>query len=98
MTVTGNQVNNVVGDQYHHNTTNTTHHYPSSSPSKETILAALRPVDCSGYYVMPCMEGTREWIFAQILAWLDDCQAPNILWLGGSPGAGKSTIASDLVS
>jgi ABC-type transport system involved in cytochrome bd biosynthesis fused ATPase/permease subunit len=47
---------------------------------------------------MPCMPGTRQWILNQIHSWLDDPQAPNILWLGGSPGAGKSTIASTLVS
>jgi pantothenate kinase-related protein Tda10 len=44
------------------------------------------------------MEGTRQWIIDQIHTWLNDFQAPNILWLGGSPGAGKSTIASTLVS
>jgi len=34
----------------------------------------------------------------QIEHWLNDHQAPNILFLSGSPGAGKSTIASTLVS
>jgi hypothetical protein len=61
-----------------------------------TVLAALKPVDRSAYCVTPCMQGTRQWIIDQIHDWLNDFQAPNILWLAG--GAGKSTIASTLVS
>ena len=30
--------------------------------------------------------------------WLDDVDSPNVLWLTGCPGAGKSTIASSLIS
>jgi hypothetical protein len=87
-----NQVYNISGDQY---TTNITHHHQSGP---ETVLATLKPVDRSGYYVTPCMQGTRQWVIDQIHTWLNDIQVPNILWLGGSPGAGKSTIASTLVS
>jgi hypothetical protein len=41
----------------------------------------------------PCMEGTREDIFTEIDAWIDDLDGPNILWLKGFPGTGKSAIA-----
>jgi len=41
----------------------------------------------------PRMPGTRQWLVDEIYRWLDDQQAPNILWLGGTPGSGKSTIA-----
>ncbi|EGN95156.1 hypothetical protein SERLA73DRAFT_95850, partial [Serpula lacrymans var. lacrymans S7.3] len=45
------------------------------------------------------MEGTRKDIFETINDWLDDPNAhKNILWIKGSPGAGKSAIASSLVS
>ena len=44
------------------------------------------------------MKGTREDIFKNINQWLDDVDAPNVLWLSGSPGADKSTIASSLVT
>jgi hypothetical protein len=67
------------------------------SESKE-ILASLRPVERGGYYVSPCMKGTREEIFEEIDQWLYDGDARNMLWLSGSPGAGKSAIASSLVS
>jgi hypothetical protein len=88
-----NQIYNISGDQY-----NSTIHHHLPTSSQETVLAALKPVNRSGYYVTPCMQGTRRWIIDQIHSWLSDIEAPNILWLGGSPGAGKSTIASTLVS
>src|ERR1700729_2522609 len=62
----------------------------------DPVLAALNPVTSS--YVQPCMPGTRQWMIDHIHDWLRDHQAPNILWLSGSPGAGKSAIASTLVS
>jgi hypothetical protein len=43
------------------------------------------------------MPGTRENIIAQVVSWTEDQTAPNILWLKGHPGAGKSAIASSLV-
>ena len=43
------------------------------------------------------MEGTRKDIFASILAWASDFDAPNIFWLKGHPGVGKSAIAASLV-
>jgi hypothetical protein len=52
----------------------------------------------SGYSHEPCMEGTRHDILSQINTWIDDLDAPNILWLKGYPGVGKSAIASTLVS
>jgi hypothetical protein len=44
------------------------------------------------------MRGTRKWLVDSIHCRLDDQLAPNILWLSGSPGSGRSTIASTLVS
>ncbi|KAF9002773.1 WD40-repeat-containing domain protein [Cyathus striatus] len=43
-----------------------------------------------------CMHGTREDIFEEVDNWLDDFKAPNILWIKGFPGVGKSAIASTL--
>ncbi|OCH83993.1 hypothetical protein OBBRIDRAFT_840043 [Obba rivulosa] len=40
-----------------------------------------------------CLPGTREDILATIREWTNNLDAPNILWIGAYPGAGKSTIA-----
>ena len=45
-----------------------------------------------------CMPGTREDVLTLIKSWLDDLNGPNIFWLSGSPGSGKTTIASTVVA
>ena len=45
-----------------------------------------------------CMDGTRVNILKQVHDWIADNEAPNILWLKGSPGAGKSAIAASVVA
>ncbi|KIJ97428.1 hypothetical protein K443DRAFT_105698 [Laccaria amethystina LaAM-08-1] len=45
-----------------------------------------------------CMPGTREDVLTCIKTWLDDLNKPNIFWLSGSPGSGKTTIASTVVA
>ena len=86
--------NEVGGDQSNY----TVHQSGLADDAK--ILAALKPVELErqGYYVPGCMEGTREGVFGTVNSWLDDFGAPNILWISGSPGAGKSAVASSLVS
>jgi NACHT domain len=62
------------------------------------IIAKLKPMDLEcGSHATECMEGTRQDILARIDAWAADVNAPNILWLNGHPGVGKSAIASSLV-
>jgi hypothetical protein len=67
------------------------YNFPNSQ-EEEKILAALNPtvVEQRGYNVPGCMEGTRKSVFEEIDGWLDDFSAPNILWVSGSPGSGKS--------
>ena len=81
--------NDVAGNQYITYVNHTSH--------SEKVLATLKPVDRGGYYVSQCMKGTWEDVFRNIDHWLDDVDAPNVLWLSGSPGAGKLTIVSSLV-
>ncbi|CCA76467.1 related to WD40-repeat protein (notchless protein), partial [Serendipita indica DSM 11827] len=45
-----------------------------------------------------CQPGTRVEILAKCEAWSKDLDAPNILWIKAAPGAGKSAIASTLVT
>ena len=44
------------------------------------------------------MAGTRVDVLTDIEAWVNDLSMPNILWLSGSPGSGKTTIASTVVA
>jgi DNA polymerase III delta prime subunit len=44
------------------------------------------------------MAGTRGDVLTNIEAWVNDLSMPNILWLSGSPGSGKTTIASTVVA
>jgi hypothetical protein len=43
------------------------------------------------------MDGTRQDTFSKFDEWLNNFDAPNIFWIKGYPGAGKSAIASSLV-
>ena len=43
------------------------------------------------------MHGTREWAFAEVLAWLDDPSAPQLLWYMGGGGTGKSVLSAELL-
>ena len=72
--------------------------YTTQTSEIQEVLSSLKPVDRVGYYVAPCMEGTRERTLKEIYDWLDDDNAPNVLWISGNPGSGKSTLASSLVS
>ena len=44
------------------------------------------------------MPGTRKDVLNLIHTWLNDLNGPNIFWLSGSPGSGKTTIASTVVA
>ncbi len=43
-----------------------------------------------------CLNGTRVRVLQQAKDWLEDTKKPNILWIYGAPGAGKSAIATTL--
>jgi hypothetical protein len=64
-----------------------------------SILDALKPVKDAQYDKHPpslrrnCTEGTREQILDNLMKWACDHQAPNIYWLCGMAGTGKTTIA-----
>ena len=67
--------------------------------SSSDILHKLNPVNSHAYHVERCMEGTREEVLEKIKKWLDDdTTTKNMLWIQGSPGSGKSAIASSLTS
>ncbi|EDR02557.1 uncharacterized protein LACBIDRAFT_393910 [Laccaria bicolor S238N-H82] len=45
-----------------------------------------------------CMPGTQKDVLTCIKTWLYDLNEPNIFWLSGCPGSGKTTIASTVVA
>ena len=44
------------------------------------------------------MPGTREDVLTHIKTWLHDLNEPNVFWISGKSGSGKTTIASTVVS
>jgi Cdc6-like AAA superfamily ATPase len=52
------------------------------------------PTNSSG---LACIGSTRIDLLSNITAWFDDNSAPNILWLCGAPGTGKTTISWSLI-
>ncbi|KAG6907297.1 hypothetical protein DXG01_009490 [Tephrocybe rancida] len=48
---------------------------------------------------LPCSEGTRVEVLAEITRWIEDTSptSQNFLWLSGDPGCGKSAITASVV-
>ena len=42
------------------------------------------------------LPGTREWAFSEAVAWLDDPNSPQLFWLMGGGGTGKSVLTAVL--
>jgi len=78
-------------------TRNLTPYIPLVSAGDHGILDHLKPAP-RHEGAAPCLPGTRMDVLQQIHLWIADNQAPNILWLKGNPGAGKTAVASSLVS
>jgi hypothetical protein len=61
-------------------------------------LGKLAPVSSARYDSLSspsgCLQGTRQDILAQMLAWVEEpCQVFSVFWLAGLAGTGKSSIA-----
>lgn len=68
------------------------------SNQDDATIAKLKPPDLEcGSHASECLEGTRQDILATIEPWAMDADAPNILWINGYPGVGKSAIATSMV-
>src|SRR5882724_1733642 len=78
-------------------TRNLTPYSPLVFAEDSGILDRLKPAP-RREGAAPCLRGTRMDVLQKIHHWVADNQAPNILWLKGNPGAGKTAVASSLVS
>jgi hypothetical protein len=45
-----------------------------------------------------CLDSTRKELLSDITAWFDDIGEPNVLWLSGAPGTGKTAISWSLLA
>ncbi|KAH8993139.1 hypothetical protein EDB92DRAFT_1855060 [Lactarius akahatsu] len=45
-----------------------------------------------------CLDWTRRTLLLDIISWFESVTEPNVLWLSGAPGTGKTTIAWSLIS
>jgi NACHT domain len=69
-----------------------------SDMEEKELLKELRIIGLEyGSRVAGCMENTRQDLLKDVEGWLTDMEAPNILWIEGHPGVGKSAIATSLV-
>lgn len=63
-------------------------------------MQGLEPADFSKLWhekASAHLMGTREWAFSEILAWLEDLDAPQLFWLMGGGGTGKSVLTAALL-
>ncbi|KAH6886722.1 WD40-repeat-containing domain protein [Coprinopsis sp. MPI-PUGE-AT-0042] len=70
------------------------------STENDKVLQELRPKGPAfdTYPIAECMAGTRLDVLSAIEEWVNDFETPNILWIRGFPGVGKSAIASSVVN
>lgn len=64
------------------------------------LLRHLHPVETAHWsfpsVVEPCLLGTRIDVIREILAWAEDVSGPQVLWLTGQFGTGKSAVAKSV--
>ena len=95
-TVTNEIAGKLFRVSFYHYGSSTRLFWVSVSAAEQRTLGNLKPAECP--YIPQCLTGTRKEKLAMIDDWASDINAPNILWLSGSPGAGKSAIASTVAS
>jgi hypothetical protein len=75
LNIQNSNVSHVQGDQHNSFVTNNV-----TPNNEETTLGLLKPVGRDGYHVPRCMEGTRENVFKEIIAWLNGAYQHHLMW------------------
>ena len=71
--------------------------FPMAFVEQEFLLTRLKRVDTGYDLKLCCMEGTREAILNQIMAWAEnESDTSNLFWIHGSPGIGKTSLAHSI--
>jgi len=64
---------------------------------QEFLLTRLKRVETGYDLTLCCMEGTRETLLNQLIAWAANASDPsNIYWIHGLPGIGKTSLAHSI--
>lgn len=64
----------------------------------QKLEEALNPDYTQTGILDPCLDWTRKTLLSHIISWFESHTDPNVLWLCGAPGTGKTTIAWSLMS
>ncbi|KAI9459860.1 hypothetical protein BJY52DRAFT_1364640 [Lactarius psammicola] len=71
----------------------------SLAPNEDAELAdTLDPVTQISQLNLRCLDSTRGKLLSKIISWFESDTDPNVLWLSGAPGTGKTAIAWSLVA
>ena len=64
---------------------------------QEFLLTRLKRVETGYDLKLCCMEGTRETLLNQIMAWaVNESDTSNLYWIHGLPGIGKTSLAHSI--
>ena len=71
--------------------------FPMARAEQEFLLTRLKRVETGYDLKLCCMEGTRETLLNQIMAWTaNESDTSNLYWIHGLPGIGKTSLAHSI--
>jgi len=73
------------------------HPFSMARVEQEFLLTRLKRVETGYDLKLCCMEGTREGLLNQIMAWAaNESETGNLYWIHGLPGIGKTSLAHSI--
>ena len=72
---------------------------PTAVDEDQKLSETLNPYNSSaGILNLGCLGSTRRTLLSNIISWFESDTEPNVLWICGAPGTGKTAIAWSLIS